>query len=73
MKNLAPQVGFEPTTLRLTAEWLVAAYRVKQKVYTFIMPIFEEIGETLGGPGSQPAERSGLAATAIGRIPARVV
>jgi hypothetical protein len=24
-KELAPQVGLEPTTLRLTAEWLVAA------------------------------------------------
>ncbi len=28
---LAPQVGLEPTTLRLTAEWLVAASHCKQK------------------------------------------
>src|ERR1035437_4923601 len=27
--NLAPQVGFEPTTLRLTAEWLIGASRCK--------------------------------------------
>ena len=27
--NLAPQVGFEPTTLRLTAEQLIAASRCK--------------------------------------------
>src|ERR1035437_9487251 len=29
--SLAPQVGFEPTTLRLTAEWLIAASRCKHK------------------------------------------
>src|ERR1035437_6356078 len=29
--NLAPQVGFEPTTLRLTAEWLIAASPCKHK------------------------------------------
>jgi hypothetical protein len=29
--DLAPQVGLEPTTLRLTAEWLVAASQCKQK------------------------------------------
>ena len=31
IENLAPQVGLEPTTLRLTAEWLVAASHCKQK------------------------------------------
>ena len=28
---MAPQVGFEPTTLRLTAEWLIAASPCKHK------------------------------------------
>jgi hypothetical protein len=31
MKNLAPQVGFEPTTLRLTVDRLSAASRCKDK------------------------------------------
>ena len=31
MKSLAPQVGFEPTTLRLTAERLLVASRCKHK------------------------------------------
>jgi hypothetical protein len=48
VKSLAPQVGFEPTTLRLTAEWLVAASRGKQKACRFIMPVFAEIGGTQG-------------------------
>src|ERR1039457_7206029 len=29
LKRLAPQVGLEPTTLRLTAEWLIVASRCK--------------------------------------------
>jgi hypothetical protein len=48
--KLAPQVGFEPTTLRLTAEQLVAASRCKHEAYTQKVPISREIGGTLGGP-----------------------
>src|ERR1700679_2763659 len=43
-----PQVGFEPTTLRLTAERPLVASRCKQKACTFEMPVFLEIGGTLG-------------------------
>src|ERR1019366_207947 len=46
--RLAPQVGFEPTTLRLTAEWLIATSRCKHKTYTREKPISEEIGGILG-------------------------
>jgi hypothetical protein len=46
---LAPQVGFEPTTLRLTAEQLVAASRCKQKACRSKEGIFGEIGGSLGG------------------------
>jgi hypothetical protein len=47
---LAPQVGFEPTTLRLTAERLVGTSRCKQKACTFNMAVLPEIGGTLGVP-----------------------
>ena len=46
--NLAPQVGFEPTTLRLTAERLIAASHCKHKAYTRENPIIAEFGGTLG-------------------------
>jgi hypothetical protein len=45
---LAPQVGLEPTTLRLTAEWLVAASRRNRKTYTRQILIVWEIGDALG-------------------------
>src|ERR1035438_1793094 len=57
--KLAPQVGFEPTTLRLTAEWLVAASRCNQKAYRFIMPVFAEIGGTLGDSPRHPMNGAG--------------
>jgi hypothetical protein len=47
--NLAPQVGLEPTTLRLTAEPVIAASRCKHKTYTGERPGFAEIRGTLGG------------------------
>jgi len=46
--NLAPQVGFEPTTLRLTAQPVVAASRCKHKTCRFIIPVWPETGGTLG-------------------------
>ena len=48
-QNLAPQVGLEPTTLRLTAERLVAASRCKHKTWTRQNLIFPEIGGDSGG------------------------
>src|ERR1039458_8505406 len=51
---LAPQVGFEPTTLRLTAERLIAASRCKHKTYTHKKPIIALIGGTLGGLSEMP-------------------
>src|ERR1017187_3872461 len=47
-KEVAPQVGLEPTTLRLTAERLVAASRCKHKTWTRQNLVFPEIGGTLG-------------------------
>ncbi len=47
--ELAPQVGLEPTTLRLTAEPVVAASRCKHETCTHKMPIIALIGGTLGG------------------------
>src|ERR1017187_3968977 len=47
---LAPQVGFEPTTLRLTAERLIAASRCKHKTQTRKNRIILEFGGTLGVP-----------------------
>jgi hypothetical protein len=47
---LAPQVGFEPTTLRLTAEQLIAASLCKQKSCRRKSVIFREFGGTLGVP-----------------------
>ena len=44
---LAPQVGLEPTTLRLTAEGIVAASRCKHKTYTRKNRILPEFGGTL--------------------------
>ena len=46
---LAPQVGLEPTTLRLTAEPLVAASCCKYETYEYKKPIVALIGGTLGG------------------------
>ena len=46
---LAPQVGLEPTTLRLTAECLKAASRCKHKTYTRENRVLAEFGGTLGG------------------------
>ena len=48
--RLAPQVGLEPTTLRLTAEWLVVALHCKQKTYTRDHELIREFGGTLGVP-----------------------
>ena len=45
--RLAPRVGFEPTTLRLTAEQLVAASHCKQGTYSRDQHIYVEIGGTL--------------------------
>jgi hypothetical protein len=39
LKKLAPQVGLEPTTLRLTAEHVVAASRGKHNTYMDEMSI----------------------------------
>ena len=46
--KLAPQVGFEPTTLRLTAERLIAASRCKHETYTREKGVLLEFGGTLG-------------------------
>ena len=40
LKRLAPQVGLEPTTLRLTAEWLVAASHCKHNCLCARKPDF---------------------------------
>src|SRR6185312_14115156 len=48
MKSLAPQVGFEPTTLRLTAEPVPAASRYKQKTCTVRNIFWGGIGGTVG-------------------------
>src|ERR1039458_5295569 len=45
---LAPQVGFEPTTLRLTAERLMASSRCKHKTYTRNKRILSDFGGSLG-------------------------
>src|ERR1019366_7473381 len=55
---LAPQVGFEPTTLRLTAERLIAASRCKHKTSGRQNAIFAEIGGTLGGAQGSPMRRT---------------
>ena len=51
---LAPQVGLEPTTLRLTAERLLAASRCKHDTYACKKSILVVIGGTLGGLSAQP-------------------
>jgi hypothetical protein len=48
LKQLAPQVGLEPTTLRLTADPLVAASRCKHNTYARERQVFPEFGGTLG-------------------------
>ena len=48
--SVAPQVGFEPTTIRLTAEWPMAASRCKHQTYTREKRIFAEFWGTFGGP-----------------------
>ena len=47
--RFAPQVGLDPTTLRLTAELVVAASRCKHKAYARKIRIIALIGGTLGG------------------------
>ena len=47
--NLAPQVGLEPTTLRLTADWLLVASHWKHKSYARELPILPEIWGDSGG------------------------
>jgi len=53
----APQVGLEPTTLRLTALRVVAASRCKHKTYTRKNPSLPEFGGTLGVPPVGPKGR----------------
>lgn len=45
--GLAPQVGFEPTALRLTADQVVAASHCKHEAYTCKKPIILEFWGTL--------------------------
>ena len=52
--RLAPQVGLEPTTLRLTAEQLVAASRDKHATYECKNLVLSEIGGTLGVLSEDP-------------------
>ena|ERR1039458_1993066 len=53
--DMAPQVGLEPTTLRLTAEAVVAALRYRHKAYGHAMPIIVEFrGDSRGTRHASP-------------------
>src|ERR1039457_3256326 len=66
--KLAPQVGLEPTTLRLRAERLIAGSRCKHKAYTREKRVLPEFGGTLGVPHHAPFGASLQKAGFHGRI-----
>ena len=55
---MAPQVGFEPTTIRVTAEPLAGASRCKHETYADKMLIIPLIGGDYGGTPTVARRRS---------------